>query len=77
MKEEKVDKGFELFYDKLSYRRKFIRTLWMIPIGIFVGIIIAYIGIGFVTAVYWIWFLMVGWKQLKYNYKMQKQEMIR
>ncbi len=77
MKEEKVGKGFELFYDKLSYRRKFIRTLWMIPIGIFVGIIIAYIGIGFVTAVYWIWFLMVGWKQLKYNYKMQKQEMIR
>ena len=27
----KVDKGFELVYWKLSYRRKFIRTLWMIP----------------------------------------------
>ena len=27
----KVDKGFELFYSRLSYRRKFIRTMWMIP----------------------------------------------
>lgn len=27
----KVDKGFELVYWELSYRRKFIRTLWMIP----------------------------------------------
>ncbi len=31
---DKVDKGFELIYWKLSYRRKFIRTLWMIPIAI-------------------------------------------
>ena len=31
MKEQKVDKGFELAYDKLSYRRRFIRTLWLIP----------------------------------------------
>ncbi|MDE6312490.1 MAG: hypothetical protein K2M46_02550 [Lachnospiraceae bacterium] len=27
----KVDKGFELCYYNLSYRRKFIRTLWLIP----------------------------------------------
>ncbi|WP_315120813.1 hypothetical protein [uncultured Clostridium sp.] len=27
----KVDEGFELIYWNLSYRRKFIRTLWMIP----------------------------------------------
>lgn len=26
-----VDKGFELLYYKLSYRRRFIRTLWLIP----------------------------------------------
>ncbi len=32
---EKVDKGFELVYYKLSNRRKFIRTLWMFPWGIF------------------------------------------
>lgn len=29
---ERIDKGIELFYWKLSYRRKFIRTLWMIPL---------------------------------------------
>lgn len=27
----KKDKGFELIYWNLSYRRKFIRTLWLIP----------------------------------------------
>ena len=27
----KVDKGFVLLYWKLSYRRKFYRTLWMLP----------------------------------------------
>jgi len=28
----KQDKGFQLIYWKLSYRRKFIRTLWLIPL---------------------------------------------
>lgn len=28
----KVDKGFELVYWNLSYRRKFIRTLWQSPL---------------------------------------------
>lgn len=28
---QKIDKGFEPIYWNLSYRRKFIRTLWMIP----------------------------------------------
>ncbi|MBX9138865.1 MULTISPECIES: hypothetical protein [unclassified Clostridium] len=28
----KVDKGFELNYWNLSYRRKFIRNLWQMPI---------------------------------------------
>lgn len=38
---KKVDKGFELIYWNLSYRRKFIRTLWNIPIFIIsIGIII-------------------------------------
>ncbi len=31
---EKIDTGIELCYWKLSYRRKFIRTLWMIPLSI-------------------------------------------
>ena len=33
-KNEKVDKGFELVYWNLSYRRKFIRSLWISPICI-------------------------------------------
>lgn len=31
---DKVDKGFALNYWRLSYRRKFIRTLWMTPVCI-------------------------------------------
>ena len=34
MKNNKVDKGFELRYWKLSHRRKFIRGLWMLPLCI-------------------------------------------
>ena len=34
MKKRQVDKGFELGYHNLSYRRKFVRTLWMIPLAI-------------------------------------------
>ena len=40
----KVDKGFELVYWKLSYRRKFIRTLWMIPWAIVSLIFIQIVG---------------------------------
>ena len=32
---EKIDKGFELVYWNLSYRRKFIRSLWATPFLIF------------------------------------------
>lgn len=37
---EKVDKGVEVCYWKLSYRRKLIRTLWMIPVWIMINIVI-------------------------------------
>lgn len=30
----KVDKGFQLIYWKLSYRRKFLRTLWWTPLSV-------------------------------------------
>ena len=30
---EKVDKGIQFCYWKLSYRRKLIRTIWMIPLN--------------------------------------------
>ena len=39
-KTEKIDKGFCLFYWKLSYRRKFIRTLWTIPYAVIVIVLI-------------------------------------
>lgn len=29
---EKIDRGFVVCFWKLSYRRKFIRTLWLLPI---------------------------------------------
>ena len=29
---ERTDKGFKLCYWKLSYRRRFLRTIWMSPI---------------------------------------------
>jgi len=32
---EKIDKGFCASYWKLSYRRKFFRTLWMSPFALF------------------------------------------
>lgn len=73
MKKEKVDKGFELLYKNLSYRRKFIRTLWLIPIGITVGIVITYISI-IVSIFYWLLFIIVSIKQLKDNYTMWKNE---
>lgn len=37
---ERTDKGMEFCYWRLSYRRKFIRTLWLVPI--FAVIIIAF-----------------------------------
>lgn len=38
---KKVDKGFQLIYWKLSYRRRFIRNLWTIPIMIIaIGLIV-------------------------------------
>lgn len=73
MKKDKVDKGFELFYDNLSYRRKFIRTLCFLPMGIVVGIIIAYINI-IVSLFYWLWFIIATIKQLKNNYIMWKKK---
>lgn len=69
----KKDKGFELLSNNLSYRRRFIRTLWLIPIGIAVGIVITYISI-IVSIFYWIWFIIATIKQLKDNYTMWKNQ---
>lgn len=74
MKKKNVDKGFELLYENLSYRRKLIRTIWLIPIGIGVGIVVTYISI-IVSIFYWVWFVVAAVKQLRYNYMMWKKEL--
>lgn len=76
-KYEKVDKGIELCYWKLSYRRKLIRTLWMIPIAIFI-VLCFYITFWstiwtFLVAVAFAIMLLV---QAIYNYKQWKKEEI-
>jgi len=38
----RIDKGFQLSYWKLSYRRKFMRTLWTIPFSIAVILVYFY-----------------------------------
>lgn len=39
---KKIDRGIQLSYSKLSYRRKFIRCLWTSPINVFLSILIYY-----------------------------------
>lgn len=40
---KKVDEGFEFFYHRLSYRRKFFRTLYTSPLLIVVSLIIYFL----------------------------------
>lgn len=72
---EKKDKGFELIYFKLSYRQKFIRTLWLIP-WIVVASILFYWRFSLVLATSIVFGIMVitcsG--QAVYNYKKWKEE---
>ena len=73
----KVDKGFELVYWKLSYRRKFIRTLWMIPWTIVSLIFIQIVGKNSkYTILAGIIYLVILPIQAIYNYKKwMKEEM--
>lgn len=41
---EKKDKGFVLNYHKLSYRRRFIRSLWGIPIALLLALAVYWLG---------------------------------
>lgn len=72
---EKVDKGIEICYWKLSYRRKFIRTLWLILIGII--IIVGFykeFDINIFTGIIEIVIFSVILMQAFYNYKKWKNE---
>lgn len=72
---KKADKGFQLVYWKLSYRRKFIRSLWTIPIFIIsIGIII-FQGKGiFISRIMPLILVVLGICELLYNYKKWKND---
>ena len=75
MKEEKVDKGFEFVYYNLSYRRRFIRTLWLIPVECLVLVLIGNVFEFKVILILAIIALLVGaFIQATYNYKKWKEE---
>jgi len=74
-KKEKVDKGFELFYYNLSYRRRFIRTIWMIPFAI-LTIVLSYSKYPLTAMIYiTISIIIVFYAQLRDNYRKMKEEM--
>lgn len=72
---EKVDKGVEFCYWKLSYGRKLIRTLWMIPVLIMINIVIykEFPAYSYARIIGVILFLPV-FIQAAYNYKKWKNE---
>ena len=72
---KRVDKGFELNYYKLSYRRRFIRTLWMIP-WIFLALcLLWWIGTPmFITIPVAVILAIIEYVQALHNYKKWKEE---
>ena len=74
MDNEKVDKGFQLIYWKLSYRRKFIRTVWFalfLPLLAFMPQAIKPFGLERVQVI--ILFALILILQAGYNYYMWKK----
>ena len=80
----KTDKGFEILYYNLSYRRKFIRTIW---VGIFAAVVFLLIIVlklfvpefskffsWFEVVMCVVFFTVVFVVQLIYNYRMWKVE---
>lgn len=79
MNKEKVvvDRGFELSYWRLSYRRKLIRTLWFVPcLIICVVILFLYVGISTEEIILYAFFAtIVSIIQIIYNYRKWKHSM--
>jgi hypothetical protein len=72
-KQQNIDKGYELSYRKLSYRRKFIRTLWMIPFAIAAVIMLFLTNTEYMFALLMTMLLIVIFViQLVYTYKKYK-----
>ena len=75
MKQASVDKGFELNYYNLSYRRRFIRTLWMIPLIPLVLFLLWRVGTPmFITIPVAATLVMITYIQASHNYKKWKEE---
>lgn len=71
----KIDKGFELNYWKLTYRRKLIRTLWTIPFTVLASVYICHNAKTiFTKAVLILFFVIIGAIQIIYNYKQYLKE---
>ena len=71
---EEIDRGICLCYWKLSYRRKFIRTLWMIPIeSVLILCFYETFRSTICTALVAIFFAVATLLQSTYNYKKWKK----
>lgn len=67
----KVDKGFQIDYFKLSYRRKMIGTLWLTLIVPFLYYLLRYIGLDLTYTLIILLICLVGHlTQIFYNYYM-------
>jgi hypothetical protein len=75
MNNNKVDKDFQLVYWKLSYRRKFIRTLWMTPFAI-ISITLMFLAGGniLINTVLSLLILVMYFIQLIYTYAKWKKD---
>lgn len=75
MKKEKVDKGFEFNYYNLSYRRRFIRTLWLIPWMVLALCWMCWLDVSiFILVPLAVGFAIADFVQALYNYKKWKEE---
>lgn len=72
----KTDKGFQLNYWKLSYRRKFIRNLWLFPLCLVLAIFMFWSGDKLMlNRIVPVALLVLGGFELIYNYvKWNKHE---
>lgn len=75
MRKPKVNKGVQIIYGKLSYRRKFIRSLWMIPGTIIAVLLVWRINYDTVTKIIWsILLIIIHIIELIYNYLKWKKD---
>ncbi|QHI73486.1 hypothetical protein [Aminipila terrae] len=72
----KKDIGFEICYWNLSYRRKFIRTLWITPFAISVSLLVWHVYHSKILTVgYLIIITVIGVIQAIYVYRKWKNEL--